>query len=63
MKRGDIFEHKRKRNDQGLPLLCEVTAVMRGRVYWRVSGDDGGAVFWFPLDRSEDYARMNEEGG
>ena len=43
MKPGTIFEHKNWLDYKNMPLLCRVTAVRDGYVYWAQYGKIGRA--------------------
>ena len=50
MKRGDIFVHAQWLNAKNEPLVCEVTAVRQGVVYYKEAGTPGKAKDYFPVE-------------
>lgn len=63
LRRGDRFEHRRYlRPDENSPLVCVVTAVRQGVIYYRPDygvHDDGtpwlGSPSYFPADQESRY--------
>lgn len=54
--RGTVFEHKKWLNeDRRTPLLCEVTAVRQGVVFWRAAGSNGKSRMYFVIEDAERY--------
>jgi hypothetical protein len=56
LKRGTVFEHTRwlnEKRDGG--LLCRVTRVARGVVYWRPL--DGGTPMKFGIEEAANYVK------
>lgn len=52
MKRGTKFIHARWMDERHQPLVCEVTAVRDGYVYWRDAGSARGAKHCFPVEEA-----------
>lgn len=54
MKPGTIFQHRHWLDTKNMPLLCRVTAVRRGVVYWRAWTPDGtvGHPYSFTLEEA-----------
>lgn len=64
MKAGDVFLHSRfLADDLKSKLRCRVTAVRRGRVYWRDDDEGTKGQMWFPLDEAEKYVAARIEPG
>lgn len=53
MKPGTQFVHRHWLDADNRPLICEVTAVRRGTVYWRDAGTTGRARYCFPVEQTE----------
>lgn len=59
MKRGDKFIHAKWLDDKNQPLVCEVTRVAQGVVYWKVEGERK-ARHYFPLERASEYVKEKQ---
>ena len=59
LKRGDVFYHRHWVDGDKRPLRCIVTAVNRGRVYWK-QGGERKARMHFDLSQAETYAIKTE---
>ena len=59
MRPGTIFEHRYWLDNKNMPLLCRVTAVRRGTVYYRAWGPKDqnveGNKYCFDLCESKKY--------
>ena len=58
--RGSIFEHRHWLDAKNMPLLCRVTAVRRGVVYWRAWTPEGveGHPYSFALSEAPRFVRQ-----
>lgn len=56
MKRGDKFFHKRWIDLDGKPIKCIVTAVRKGKVYWKTESEKKAYLFFFETDK-DDYVK------
>lgn len=56
LKRGTKFIHKRWLDGNNQPLVCEVTRVVYGVVYWRILGTKK-AMMYFPIEETEKYVK------
>jgi hypothetical protein len=55
MKPGTIFEHKNWLDYKNMPLLCRVTAVRDGIVYWAQYGSSSKRRYTFDLSEAGKY--------
>ena len=57
MTRGTIFEHKHWLDNKNMPMICVVTAVRDGEVYWRQwqTGSAKGLSYRFDLNNADRY--------
>ena len=56
LKRGTKFIHKRWLDDKSQPLVCEVTRVAQGVVYWKVEGERKARQY-FPIPDADQYVK------
>lgn len=56
MKRGDKFIHAKWLDEKNQPLVCEVTKVARGLVYWKGEGERK-AKYFFALEETTKYVK------
>ena len=54
-KRGTTFLHSKWLDANNAPLLCEVTKVSEGVVYYREAGSTSKAKNYFPLEQASKY--------
>jgi hypothetical protein len=57
MKRGDKFLHAHYINEDKTPLVCEVTRVANGLVYWKQEGERK-ARHYFELAKASQYVKQ-----
>lgn len=55
MKPGTIFEHRHWLDYKNMPLLCRVTAVRDGIVYWAQYGSSSKRRYTFDLSEAGKY--------
>lgn len=56
LKRGTKFLHSKWLDENHLPLLCEVTRVAQGVVYWKPVGTEKAKTY-FPIDDAGKYVK------
>lgn len=56
LKRGDRFLHKSWLDENRKPMLCEVTRVANGVVYWKQEGENKSRHY-FQIEDAEKYVK------
>lgn len=62
MKPGTVFEHRHWLDTSHRPLLCVVTAVRAGTVYWAIWPSNGRGRYYFDEAESARYVGSIIEG-
>jgi hypothetical protein len=57
MKPGDTFTHSKWLGADKQPLLCVITKIAQGVVYWKAAGSPGKAKDFFPLSDARKYVK------